>query len=241
MDRAASFATVARILREAGHRVLTYDRAGYASAVDERPFTDVHDAAADLVRRIESERDRDPVVAVGHSFGGHLAILAAIVRPDLVRAVGVYEAPVSWLPSWPPDTSGGVAIAAHARGGAAAASEAFLRSLVGDDTWESLPERTRALRVAEGDALAADLLSIRNAAPYDPADLTVPVVAGRGSAGAAHHRLGADWLCANAGSAADLHVVDGAGHGAHRSHPGAFAALVQRVVDAASASPTATP
>src|SRR6185437_10668430 len=38
---------------------------------------------------------------VGHSYGGTVAMLAAVRRPDLVAALGVFEPSMQWLDWWP--------------------------------------------------------------------------------------------------------------------------------------------
>ena len=48
--------------------------------------------AAQLIGRLE--RYRKPVLAVGHSLGGYLSYLAAVRRPELVRAVILLDAPI---------------------------------------------------------------------------------------------------------------------------------------------------
>ena len=47
---------------------------------------------AQLIGRLE--RHRKPVLAVGHSLGGYLSFLAAVRRPDLLRAVILLDAPI---------------------------------------------------------------------------------------------------------------------------------------------------
>ena len=47
---------------------------------------------AQLIERLE--RYRKPVLAVGHSLGGYLSYLAAVRRPELVRAVILLDAPI---------------------------------------------------------------------------------------------------------------------------------------------------
>ena len=231
MDRASSFAKVQRRLA-ADHDVLTFDRAGYGSRVDAplpsgrgRVAGDVDDLLAHLGDGVD-----DPVVVVGHSYGGHVALAAAVRRPDLVAAVGAFETPLAWMPWWPPDTSGGVAVRAAESGSTADAAEAFMRSIVGDDVWGRLPASTRAARLAEGPALLADMADIRTPPPpYDPAAVAVPVVVGRGSASKGQHRMGTDALLELLPHA-ELHVVEGAGHGAHANHPDGFAAFVRAAV-----------
>jgi pimeloyl-ACP methyl ester carboxylesterase len=235
MDRATSFAKVARRLRDAdGFDVLAFDRAGYGTRVDEAPPSPRIDGDVDdLVARIEGgddDGDGAPVVVIGHSYGGHVALRAAIRRPDLVAGIGVFETPLAWMPWWPPDTSGGIAVDAAADWTPADAAEAFMRSIVGDAVWARLPPSTKAARRAEGPAMLADLLDIKRVPPpYDPADVGVPVTVGRGSEAKGHHLDGTRALLELLPDAV-LCTIDGAGHGAHASHPDPFADFVREAV-----------
>lgn len=227
MDRASSFSKVVRRLATDGLDVVAFDRAGYASRADEpAPGRRVDADAGDLLARLEGR----PAVVAGHSYGGHVALAASLQRPELVRAVVLYETPLAWAPWWPPDTSGGRAVEVVRRGGTPGeAAETFMRSIVGDRVWERLPAATKAARRAEGPALLADMHDIRAAAPYDPSAVPVPVLIGCGSESKGQHRLGTDeWqrLLPHA----EVVVVEGAGHGAHLSHPDAFADLLRRAL-----------
>lgn len=224
MDRASSFAKVARRLREAGHTVAAYDRRGYASAVPLPVATTLADHVDDLWEVVEDA----PVVAVGHSYGGDIALLAAALRPEQVRAVVAYETPMPWADWWPTDTAGGQAVAAAAD--PAVAAERFMRRVIGDRLWERLPEKTRTARLAEGPALVSDMVTIRSEAPFDLAAIAVPVVAGRGSASVGHHRETTERLVA-AVAHATLWEINGAEHGAHLSHPDQFTEMVLRAVE----------
>lgn len=226
MDRSTSFAKAARRLPDL--HVVRYDRRGYGRSVALPPVADV-DAHAGEALALAGGR---PAVLVGHSIGGVIALVAAHRRPDLVRAVGAFEAPMPWEPWWPSVTAGGSALAA-ALADPAGAAEVFMRRMIGDARWERLPPRTRADRRAEGPALLADLRMLRDrAAPYDAAGLPVPVVAAHGTESKPHHREAARRLAATA-PGAELVVVEGAGHGCHTSHAEAFAAFVRRVVERA--------
>jgi O-succinylbenzoic acid--CoA ligase len=97
---------------------------------------------------------------VGVSFGGVLALELAARHPDRARAVVAYEPPyglvadeerVAWFRRVAADTQ-----AAHARGGRAAAAEAFLRHVAGDAAWDRLPDRARTFLANEGDGALAD-------------------------------------------------------------------------------------
>ena len=222
MDRSASFIRTERKL--AGRNVLRYDRRGYGRSTDLPVATAFDDHVDDLLAVIDGR----PAVVIGHSLGGVVALTAAQREPALVRAVGAFEAPMPWADWWPPGTAGGAALAGAAD--PADAAETFMRRLIGDERWEELPGRTRKERRAEGVALVAEMRFLHDPPPpYDPSRITVPVVAARGGTSIAHHVRTAEEL-ARAVPGAELVVIDGAGHGAHASHPTEFAAYVERVV-----------
>jgi pimeloyl-ACP methyl ester carboxylesterase len=216
LDRATSFNRVLRHLE-----ALTYDRRGYASRVHEGPGS-LHEHVDDLLEIIGD----DPAVVAGHSFGADVALAAAARRPDVVVAVVSYEAPMPWQPWWPRDTAGAAAVEA---GGPEAAAEAFMRRMIGEERWRRLPAHTQEARRAEGPAVQAELASIRSEAPFDLADVRVPVVVGVGTLSAAHQRAAAP-LVAKRLPDAELVEIDGAAHGAHLSHPAEFAGLVRRAL-----------
>lgn len=220
MDRGAAMARVVAELD--GLDVIRYDRRGYGRS-EKAGACSLDGHVDDLVAVAEGRT----VVAVGHSFGGLVALAAAQSRPETVMAVGAFEAPMPWCDWWPTGTAGTVAMGAGEPGDAA---EAFLRRMIGTHRYDALPEATKAQRRREGPALVAELRSARApGAPYDPATLTVPVVAGRGTTGPAHLRRAADVL-ADTVPGAELVVIEGADHGAHLSHPVEFAAFVRRAV-----------
>jgi pimeloyl-ACP methyl ester carboxylesterase len=224
LDRGAAFARVVAAEPLAGLHTLRYDRRGYGRSVDVGPPAGLDEHVDDLLAVIDGR----PAVVAGHSYGGLVALVAAVRAPDLIRAVAAFEPPQPWAPWWPRGSPGSAAAAA----GPADAAEAFLRRMVGDDRWEALPERTRAARRREGTALAAELRSVRSAPapPLDPGALAVPVVVGRGTRSAEHLRRSAAELAA-AVPGAVLVEVDGADHGAHLTHPVEVAAWVRRAVD----------
>lgn len=223
LDRATSFERTRHRLVEIEPDVdiTTYDRRGYGRAVDlEPPARSFDDHVADLLGRLD---DR-PTVLVGHSLGGDIALTAAVRRPDVVRAVVSYEAPMPWEPWWPSDTAGAAAVQADDPAGAA---EAFMRRMIGDERWERLPSRTKEARRREGVALLTDLAGLRAGRPFDPADVRAPVVVGVGSRSRPHQVEAAPRLVASLPDA-EMVVIEGASHGAHLSHPREFADLVRR-------------
>lgn len=226
MDRAAAFRKAVRRLTDLD--VVLYDRRGYARSLDSGISSDVDALVADLLAVID---DR-PTVVVGHSLGGLITLAAAQRAPELITAVGVFEAPLGWRPWWPRTSAGGVARATAEAEGPEAAAEQFMRRLIGDDRWESLPSGTRRQRRAEGRALLADLAAMRSGPPFDPAVLTVPAVVGYGSITSERHRRAAVELADDLPNA-QLVTIEGASHNAHDSHPAEFGDFVRQVVEQA--------
>lgn len=220
MDRRAAWARVSRRLGD-GWRIVTYDRRGYSRAADDPGPFDVAHNVADLAAVIERFAD-DPVVVVGHSFGGVVALACSATRPDLIRAAAVYEPPQSWNDWWPGNTGGAVAVARADRPEDAA--EAFMRRVVGDAVWEGLPERTKSARRAEGRALVGELTDIRRARPFDASQIPHRVLVARGERASQHQVRGTSELAGSLGTSPV--IIAGAGHNAHASHPTEFANLV---------------
>jgi pimeloyl-ACP methyl ester carboxylesterase len=237
LDRATSFARVVRRLQDLW--VVTYDRRGYHhSRPSQQPQVDRRDGlqrdargdafdqhVSDLLEVIGKRR----VVVVGHSFGGAVALAAAIEAPERVLAVGAYEPPMPWLDWWPRRARRDMTSEDPAD-----AAEGFFRRMVNDDAWERLPERARQERRAEGPALVAELSSLRSGgAPFDPARLSVPLVVGRGGESRPHHRQAIDELHSTIPDSV-VFEIPGASHGAHLTHPDAFSEFVRRVVSRAT-------
>lgn len=238
LDRGTSFARVVRRLHDL--RVVTYDRRGYHRSRDSaigpteaglsRPSASPSASAfechvADLLAVVGGRRS----VAIGHSLGGDVALGAALEDPGTVRAVGVYEPPLPWTDWWPK------------RGGRdpsgedpAKFAESFFRRVVSDEAWERLTEHAREERRADGAALVAEMADLRRGrAPFDLSVLEVPIVLGRGERSIPHHRRAIDALKHSIPDA-EVFEIAGASHGAHLTHPDAFAQMVRAVVARAS-------
>jgi len=219
LDRGASFARVVRRLGDL--HVVTYDRRGYN-----------HSRAMTVARSLEQHVDdlvavagAGPAVVIGHSYGGDVALGAAIASPETIRAVGAYEPPLPWMEWWPRRSASAITNEDPAE-----FAEGFFRRVVGEGGWDRLTPATRQARQADGPALVAELADLRRAGPAIDIDrLRVPLVLGRGGQSIWHHRRAVDAL-AELVPDAEVVEIPGAAHGAHLSHPDAFADFVRLAV-----------
>jgi pimeloyl-ACP methyl ester carboxylesterase len=203
------------------HRVLRYDRRGYArSRPVGGPFT-IDSHVADLATLLDGRR----ATVFGHSYGGNVALALAERHPELVRSVAVYEVPLSWLPWWPGSTGRrGAAV----QGTPEDAAEQFMRRMVGDDQWERLSEATRAVRRSEGSAFVGEIADLGAAPPWDAEHIDVPVVAIYGSLAREHHRDGSHYL-AELLSDREAIAIEGARHNGPYTHPDAVAEVIREL------------
>ena len=223
MDRAMGFRRAARHLE--GLDVTAYDRRGYAGSLD-AGVSPTMAAQVDDVEKVMGSLGGGPVVVVGHSLGGLIALHAAARHPERIAAVGAWEPPMPWFDWYVSNAADNVRGLGEAATDADAA-EAFMRAMIGDRLWERLPAAVRAERRAEGATLRADLKLTRSPdSVLDFTTLTVPTVAGCGSESASRFRGSAARLLADVPDAFGVEVA-GAGHGAHLSHPTEFAAFVR--------------
>ena len=219
MDRATSFTRLMARLPE--WSILAYDRRGYARSLHLGAPATFDQQVDDVLEVLE----RQPAVAFGHSFGGDVVLAVADRHPDLITAAVVWEPPQPWLPWWPHhSTSRG----AGSDLGPEDQAERFMRRVVGDHVWERLPSATRAARRAEGATFSAEIATLARGPVFDPAQIRIPVIVGRGGRSSAHQRRSVRELAASLpyGEMADLPE---AGHGAHLSHPGEVADLIRKV------------
>jgi pimeloyl-ACP methyl ester carboxylesterase len=248
LDRAASFTRVMRRLDDL--HTLAYDRRGYQGSRQALPLNTTLDGHIDdLLAVVDGRRS----VVVGHSYGGDIALGAAVRggRDAGIVSVVAYEPPMPWLGPWARSANANAAMDRSAApeavagptgdGGerdgappdhisAAEAAERFFRRMVGDASWERLSDAAKAERWADGPALEAELAAIRTRqAPFDLADLAVPATFGRGERSASRHRDTVAWLSEHV-PGAELVEIAGATHGAHLTHPDAFAAMVRSAV-----------
>lgn len=221
LDRSAGLLRLSRRLDDRC-RVVRYDRRGYGrSAPHPGPF-DMRHQVDDLVAVVVAEvpTRAHPLVIVGHSYGGNVALAVADRVPGLVDAVVTYESPLSWHDWWPH----GVDVREWASDPEGAA-EGFMRSLIGDDRWARLPPSARDARRREGAALVGELGDLRSRPPWDPDRIAVPVLAMHGSEARAHHRRAAETIASQV-ERGEVASIDGAGHFGPNTHPDEVAAVV---------------
>jgi len=229
LDRAGSFARVIRRLDDL--HTIAYDRRGYDRS---RHVVPVHDTLDGHVEDLAAVVDDRPAVVVGHSYGGTIALGAALRPggPGSILAVAAYEPPMPWLGPWASRRQAGTSSPPRMSLDAdpELIAENFFRRMVGDSAWDRLPEATKEARRADGAALAAEMSAIRVAEPpFDVTTLSVPSVFGLGTESLPHQRATPAWLAANV-PGAELVEIEGSAHGAHLTHPDAFALFVRAAV-----------
>jgi pimeloyl-ACP methyl ester carboxylesterase len=207
-DSCASFEGVIEHLLP-DHTVLTYDRRGWARSATAPPATSLDDHARDLLAILGGRRG----TVVGHSYGGTVSMLAAVLAPERIDALGLFEPSMQWKPWWPSMD----AIAAEAP-----YEQSHFRAGL-----EGRPRRTRDEREREQALLTHELTLIADA-PYSPEQLTVPCIVGRGT-------LSARWRFGTTDHLREeldcpLLEIEDAGHTAHRMQPKGFADFVRRAV-----------
>jgi pimeloyl-ACP methyl ester carboxylesterase len=220
LDRGRSMRRV--VERLPAFHVITYDRRGYAGSIGAGPPTGLRQHADDLVTVLDGRR----ATVVGHSFGSHVAVLAGILRPDLVASVGLWEPPTPWMEWAPPDMKARVAAFA-ASPDPAVVAESTRRRMMGDEAWAALPASTRRECRAEGRAFTVDMGS-EVEAPYDLAELHVPCLIGRGGRTTLDHNGTCARLAAILGC--ELFCADEAPHAAHVQSPDSFSEFARRAV-----------
>jgi pimeloyl-ACP methyl ester carboxylesterase len=221
LGRGSAFDRVAALLASECE-MLWYDRRGYGGSTDGAlPGIDGH--IADLLAVIGGRR----AVLVGHSFGGVAAMGAAVRAPDLVDALVLYETSMAWVPGWDDEVMEGVL-------GSDDPEDAGLRMMLGE-RYKTLSRDEKAQRRRDALAFIAEERSVRTGTPpFDVADIRAPVVYGRSGSDVMPMVL--DSLQRTV-QHVEVMTAPGAGHHAHRTAPEAFAGLVRRALELASARP----
>jgi pimeloyl-ACP methyl ester carboxylesterase len=213
-DSLASFdGLVAELVPE--HTVITYDRRGWGRSRDDAPPTSLADHAHDAIELLRGRR----ATVVGHSYGGVVGLMVAVLRPDLVASLAVFEPTVPFTDWWP-------AYDEMMR------RSADLKPMMA--RWSAgQARRTPEQRAADELSMTRDF-SFVETAPFDFADVTVPCLVG-GSVDTT------PWDFQSADRLSELLDADvvrfrDAGHTVHRTHPRQFADFTRSAVELAQAN-----
>lgn len=229
LDRSAGLLKLSRRLDEWA-TVARYDRRGYGRSNPHAGPFGIPAQVDDLVEVVERHRPAGcrRTIAIGHSYGGNVALATVQRHPGVLDAVVTYETPLSWLDWWG-GSAGSEAL--EWQHDPEEAAERFMRRLIGDERWERLPDATRRARRAEGPAMVGELAELRERPAWDGPAIDVPVLALYGEHGRPHHRRGAEtiaeWVLDGR-----VDAIAGAHHFGPNTHPDAVATRVRAFVDA---------
>lgn len=200
---AADFAAATDLLRDLD--VIAYHRSGWAPsemlAITPMSVREHADELLELTGGV-------PTVAVGHSWGGHVVLDAAIRRPDLIEGVALWETVLPWVPEWDPWFSEFMLKSARDVAARPAASD-----------WQRC-ERERYRSEIEQIAKP----------PYELSELRVPCLLGHGTATSTIQSIRSGTSGLSTAIGAELFIGAGVGHDVHREAPAVFAAFVRRAV-----------
>jgi len=207
-DSAESFAGMVEELTPE-HTVITYDRRGWGRSRDDAPPTSLTDHAHDAIDALGGRR----ATLVGHSYGGVVALMTAVLRPDLVASLAVFEPTVPFTDWWPDHDE-------------MMRRSADLKPMLA--RWSTgQPRRTPEQRAADELSMARDF-SFVETAPFDFADVTVPCLVGGSVDTTPWDFQSADRLSELLD--ADVVMFRDAGHTVHRTHAREFADFTRRAV-----------
>jgi pimeloyl-ACP methyl ester carboxylesterase len=214
-------------LADAGHRAVALDLPGFGEA---RVMPGEQAPWADVLRTMD-ELSIERAALVGNSFGGAVALRAALVAPDRVSALALISAPSPALePSPELEAAWEAEEAALQRGDIEAAVAAVV------DAW-TLPDASQELRDGVA-AMQRRAFALQAEAPPateapDPAEqhpealaaLSIPTLVAAGEFDMPDFRHGAEAMARTLPRARHA-VIDGAGHLAPLETPEAFRELV---------------
>jgi len=227
LDRGGSFARLAR--RTERFDFVTYDRRGYQGSRDLGPLG-LENHVRDLIALARQEDDERAIILFGHSYGGVLAIDAAIADETLARLIITYEAPLPWILR---RNGTGQTLGEDPQ----IEAERFFRRIVSDSAWERLSALERDSRRRDGPALVSDLASLRAPSPpFDIASLRVPTVFVYGDILAPDFYRSLSTELASINPNIRSRQVVNAAHGAHLSIPDQLGTLIGELWDGVCAS-----
>jgi pimeloyl-ACP methyl ester carboxylesterase len=182
-------------------------------------------------------RAGNPFALVGHSYGGAIALVAAVMKGHRVSAVALYEPTLFAIVEEPKEVDGirnavAAAVASLKKGDQAAAARSFIDFWMGPGSFNAMPERNR-------EAIAASIVNIqgwKDALFGEPtplkafAKLDIPVLLMIGkdsplSSRAVAHRL------SRVLPRVDVAELDGLGHMGPVTHPERVNEVIGRFLD----------
>jgi pimeloyl-ACP methyl ester carboxylesterase len=139
-------------------RTVVYDRRGFGRSERPEPFvTDVHQHADDAAALIEA-LGLAPAIVIGRSQGGEIAVDLALRYPDRVRALALLEGGGMSLSEefarWSKEVL--APVFAVGEDDVSQVGETFIRGVLGDDVWGSLPDEVRQVFVANSPAILSE-------------------------------------------------------------------------------------
>jgi pimeloyl-ACP methyl ester carboxylesterase len=186
-------------------------------------------------------RAGDPFALVGHSYGGAVALIAALAMPNRVRALALYEPTLFSLidaASPPPNEADGIraavtgAAAAVDAGDLDSAARCFIDYWMGTGAWERTPEPRRrpiAASVANVSGWAAALLGEPTPlAAFSGLSMPVLCLVGRDSPASS---LGVARLLTSVLPQVETVEFDGLGHMGPITHPAVVNEAISSFLD----------
>ena len=214
VDRAAGLIRVSRKISNA--EVIRYDRRGYGRS-DSVGSACTFEQHVDDLELIIGDR---PTVLFGHSYGGSIALGAVSRGNPFVRARVAYEAPRTWETWWPPPPDSSI--------DPADAAEHFVRRMIGEDRWRTLPANSRSKLRGQG-VLMVHELNTQTTQRYSIADAQIPLIFAVGDSSGDHAQKAAESFGDEASSGRVVRL-QGAKHDAPMSHPEQVADLIKAAV-----------
>lgn len=201
-------------------RLITYDRRGTGRSPlpEGASYLTIEQHARDASELIELHSGGAPIVVVGSSFGGVVALELARSFPHQVRGAMLLEPPLAPSDDLPPIPSNFLVRfdeLARTQSGEAAA-EYFLRSVLSDASWERIPkpfqERSKSLHASIRQDIAA--LGEYHVRYGELSKVTTPILLLGGERSAPFYRPALEALARHLGNAR-LELLSGAGHMMH--------------------------
>jgi pimeloyl-ACP methyl ester carboxylesterase len=174
---AAAWSDALVTLRTRG-RAIAYDRRGSSRSERPQPYaTSVRQQAGDAAALIDALAAA-PAIVIGRSYGADVAIELALRHPERVRALALLEGGESMSDGGRRYLAElGAVVLAAADVGVDAVAEALLRAVLGDATWEGLPEEAKGMFTANGPAIVAEFRGgFLDAAPEELAAIDQPTL-----------------------------------------------------------------